>query len=67
MRLGRTRTLMALDRGSPATLGLKVTGLVGLLGKAAQRGMLDLSTAVRRLRGTSFHIAPKILKELLER
>lgn len=48
-------------------LGLKVTGLVGLLAKAQQLGLLDLPAAVRRLRETSFHIAPKILRDLLER
>lgn len=48
-------------------LGLRVTGLVGLLAKAQQLGLLDLPAAVRRLRETSFHIAPKILRDLLER
>ncbi len=34
--------------------GLQVTGLLGVLGEAATRGLVDLATAIDRLRTTSF-------------
>ncbi len=46
-------------------LGHKVTGLIGLLAEASQRGLIDLAAAVRQLQETSFHIAPRILRDLL--
>ena len=47
--------------------GLAVTGLVGILDQAARRSLIDLVSVVQRLRKTSFHVAPSLLKDLLER
>jgi predicted nucleic acid-binding protein len=45
--------------------GIPVIGTLGVLREAATVGLLDLRTAVRRLEGTSFHIAPEVLIRLL--
>ena len=47
--------------------GLEVTGLLGILDQAAKRSLVDLSGAVERLRKTSFHAAPSLLNNLLDR
>lgn len=47
--------------------GLGVTGLIGILDQAAEKSLVDLSGAVERLRKTSFHVAPNLLKNLLDR
>ncbi len=47
--------------------GLTVTGLLGVLAAASQRGLIDLPEAVDRLRQTSFRASPRLLKDLLER
>lgn len=41
------------------------TGTLGVLTAAAERGLLDLPSAVDRLRQTSFHISPEILDRLI--
>jgi predicted nucleic acid-binding protein len=45
---------------------LPVTGTLGVLKAAAQEGLLDLKTAVARLRLTSFHVAQAVLDFLLD-
>jgi predicted nucleic acid-binding protein len=47
--------------------GLNVTGLIGPLDEAATRGIVDLLSAVERLRQTSFCASPHPLKMLLDR
>jgi len=47
--------------------GSAVTGLVGILDQAARRSLIDLVSVVQRLRKTSFHVAPSLLKDLLDR
>lgn len=54
-------------RGAARELGLRVTGLIGILDESATRGMVDLLTAVGRLRRTSFRVSPQLLKALLDR
>ncbi len=49
------------------SLDLRVTGLLGLLSKAAERELVDLPSAVQRLRETHFRVAERLLKEVLER
>ena len=44
---------------------LKVSGLLGVLRDAAQAGLIDLATAVDRLRQTNFRASPELLKSLL--
>ena len=47
--------------------GLNVTGLIGILDEAATRAMVDLLTAVERLRQTSFRASPHLLKTLVDK
>jgi hypothetical protein len=49
------------------SMGLAVTGTIGLLYLAARRGLLDLSEAFERLQHTSFRCPDKIMVELLNR
>ncbi len=52
---------VAVDRG------LRVTGTLGVLGEAASRGLIDLPTAIDRLRKTNFRYSPALLKATLDR
>jgi predicted nucleic acid-binding protein len=47
--------------------GLPVAGTIGVLEKAAERNLLNLSEAFSRLARTSFHIAPEVLQQALQR
>lgn len=57
-REGRDRAL---------ALNLRVSGTVGVLELAAERGLIDLNDAFTKLRRTNFRIAPQTLREALER
>lgn len=46
-------------------LGLNVTGTLGVLDRAAERQLLDLSAVLGRLRQTNFRIDPALLDRLL--
>lgn len=46
---------------------LRVIGTLGILELAAVSGLLDLPVAVERLRQTTFHVAPSLLRTLLDR
>ena len=46
-------------------LGLAVTGALGVLDHAAQRGLLDLAPAIAPLRLTNFRVDPALLDRLL--
>jgi predicted nucleic acid-binding protein len=48
-------------------LGLSVTETIGLLERAANRGLIDLRKAVEALRHTRYHIAEEVLEALLRR
>lgn len=50
-----------------AERGLRVTGLLGVLGEAATRGLVDLPSAIDRLRKTTFRCSPALLKATLDR
>ena len=50
-----------------AERGLRVTGILGVLGEAATRGFVDLASAIDRLRKTSFRCSPALLKATLDR
>lgn len=45
--------------------GFTVTGTLGVLGLAAQRGLVDLAAAFERLKATSFRYRPEIMDALL--
>ncbi len=49
------------------SMGLAVTGTIGLLYLAARRGLLDLTEAFERLQRTSFRCPDRIMVELLRR
>lgn len=62
--------LIADDKAARKTaesLGLRVTGTLGVLEAATRRGLLDLPRAVDRLRKTNFRVSPALLRSLLER
>ena len=46
-------------------LGLAVTGTIGVLDQAAERGLINLQSAVASLRETNFRVAPSLLDQLL--
>ena len=48
------------------SMGLAVTGTLGLLDLGARRGLLDFADAIDRLRSTSFGCRPALLDQLLE-
>lgn len=52
---------MALQRG------LNVIGLLGVLGVAAQRNLVNFSVAIERLQQTTFRVSPVLIESLLER
>ncbi len=47
--------------------GLRVTGTLGVLDLAAQRGVADFAQAVEQLRQTNFRVSQTLLDALLER
>ena len=47
--------------------GLQITGILGVLGKAATRGLVELAPAINRLRTTNFRSSPALLKATLDR
>ena len=47
-------------------LGLTVTGTVGVLDRAAERGLIDLPATVEALRRTNYRIREGVLDSLLE-
>jgi predicted nucleic acid-binding protein len=47
--------------------GLRVTGTLGLLDLAAERGLADFAGAIRKLEGTSFRRPEALLQALLDK
>jgi predicted nucleic acid-binding protein len=47
--------------------GLRITGTVGILEIAAHRGLLDLPSALQKLRQTNFRIDADVIRHALER
>lgn len=45
--------------------GLRVTGTLGVLDLAAERGLLEFAAAIRELERTSFRLPAKLIDELL--
>ena len=44
--------------------GLQLTGLIGALLDAGERGLTDLAQALAKLQGTTFHLSPKLMSKL---
>lgn len=64
--------LLLLDDGQGRRVArqhaIRLTGTLGILGAAAERGLLDFPTAITNLRGTSFHMpSPAVMDTLLAR
>jgi len=57
----RVARRMAVERG------LFITGTVGILEKAAERGLLNLSDVFQRLLRTNFRVDAEVIREALER
>ena len=57
-KMGRT---IARDRG------LNVTGLLGVLGNSASKGLVNFPDVIARLQQTSFYVSPKLIAALLQR
>ena len=49
-----------------ANRGLSVTGILGVLGEAATRGLVDLAGAIDKLRRTTFRCSPALFKAALD-
>ena len=47
--------------------GLRVIGTVGILVQAAQRGLVDMDSAVAHLRATDFRCTPQVYEQARER
>jgi predicted nucleic acid-binding protein len=48
-----------------SAVGLRVIGTIGVLDRAALRGLIDLPAVVARLRETNFRYRPELLDALL--
>jgi predicted nucleic acid-binding protein len=66
-----TAELILLDEKSArriaAQRGMRITGTLGVLGEAAVRGMVDLPSAIDRLRRTNFRCSAALMKATLDR
>lgn len=56
-----------MAREAALRLGLGVTGLIGVLDRAAASSLIDLPGVIGRLQQTSFRAAPWLLRDLLGR
>ena len=61
--------LLDENRGRREALsrGFNVAGTLGLLDRAAAKGLINVPTAVSQLRQTTFRISPRLLNALLDR
>jgi predicted nucleic acid-binding protein len=53
-------------RQAAIDFGINITGTIGILDKAARENLLDLKTAIKKLRKTSFRIADEVVQKLIE-
>jgi predicted nucleic acid-binding protein len=56
----------SLGRREAKGRNLPVIGTIGILREAAELGLLDMRSALNRLKGTSFHISPSLLRAILK-
>jgi predicted nucleic acid-binding protein len=57
----------AHGREAARRMGLNLTGTLGVLVRAADAQLLDLPSAIARLRDTTFHVSPHVFEEILRR
>jgi predicted nucleic acid-binding protein len=67
-QLGADRIVMdeALGRCEALARGLRIIGTLGVLREAHRAGLLDLPTAIDRLKATTFHASPQVLQAILD-
>ena len=67
VEIGSDLVLMDERRGrrEAQTLGLALTGTLGVLAAAAQAGLIDTADALTRLGRTQFRAPPKLISTLL--
>ena len=66
--LGTTLLMDERDgRAEARRRGLSLTGLVGALRDASERGLTDLAQALMKLQQTTFHLSPRLVKQLVEK
>jgi predicted nucleic acid-binding protein len=67
-QLGADRIIMdeTLGRSEALSRGLKIIGTLGVLRDAHRAGLLDLPTALDRLKATTFHASPQVLQLILD-
>lgn len=56
-----------IGRKEAMARNVPVIGTIGVIERAAEQKLLDLPAAIKKLRGTRFHIAESILEEVLRR
>ena len=68
-RLAADLLLMDERRGVRIALskGLAVTGTLGILDRAAQRGLIDVAECVEKLKSTNFRYRPEMLAALINK
>ena len=47
--------------------GLRITGLLGILDRAATMNLIEIEPIISRLKATNFYISPKLLQQLQEK
>ncbi len=69
MILGADLVLIDDRKGAAAArkMGFEVAGTLGLLTRASQRGLIDITQAINRLKNTNFHYRQEMLDELLRK
>jgi predicted nucleic acid-binding protein len=70
LALGQKQTaLLLIDEGKGRRAAqrcqIKIIGTLGVLDAAAAQGLVDLPSALQRLQGTTFHVAPQLIGKLL--
>ncbi len=63
-------TLLLIDEGKGRRQAeqrqIRFMGALGVVDKAAAKGLIDLPSAIERLLHTNFYVTPSLLKSLLE-
>ena len=57
----------AAGRREAASLGIRITGTVGVLRVAAERGLIDVRSVVARLRSSGFYIQESVIRAAFEK
>lgn len=55
----------AVAREEALKQGLEISGLLGVLGEAGKKGLVDLGTSLLRLQETHFRVSPALIQKIL--